>query len=151
MVWIWVEMLRPVVLTLVLVYLIIGSWMNSMEVAIHPLRCGLSIVVRCRGLSKVRCGGEGWVFHGVWQVLESAKDLFLVVNPPPRTTCVTMCLVWNVLLNKLVHSGTCLAGGTDYRFKCVTLGICKLQTGRVKRVTPTHSSTAGMGIKCVTP
>jgi hypothetical protein len=40
--------------------------------------------------------------------------------------------VWNDLLNKLVHSGTCLAGGMDYRFKCVTLGIRKVQLGRVK-------------------
>jgi hypothetical protein len=48
-------------------------------------------------------------------VLESGKDLFLEVDPP-WTTCATTCLVWNGLLNKLVHSGTCLAGGVDYRF-----------------------------------
>jgi hypothetical protein len=82
MVWIWVEMLRPTVLCLVLVYLINDSWMSSMEAAIHPLRCGLAIVLRCGGLSKVRCGGEGLVLHGVWQVLESAKDMFLGVDPP---------------------------------------------------------------------
>jgi hypothetical protein len=81
MVWIWVEMLRPAVLSLVLVYHINGSWTNSMEVAIHPLSCGLVVVLRCWGLSKVRCGGEGLVHHGVWQVLESAKDLFLGVDP----------------------------------------------------------------------
>jgi hypothetical protein len=52
-----------------------------MEVAIHPLRCGSTIVLRCRGLSKVRCGGEGSVLHGVWQVPESAKDLFLGGDP----------------------------------------------------------------------
>jgi hypothetical protein len=28
----------------------------------------------------VRCGGEGLVLHGIWQVLESAKDLFLGVD-----------------------------------------------------------------------
>jgi hypothetical protein len=89
MAWIWVEMLRPAVLCLVLVYLINDLWMNSMEVAIHPLGCGLVVVLRCRGLSKVRCGGEGSVLHGLWQVLESAKDLFLGVDPlgqyvPPR-------------------------------------------------------------------
>jgi hypothetical protein len=105
-----------------------------MEVAIHPLRCGSTIVLRCRGLSKVRCGGEGSVHHGVWQVLESGKDLFLGVDPPPRTTCVAMCLVWNGLLNKMVQSRTCLAGGADYRFKCVTPGIRKVQLGRVKCV-----------------
>jgi hypothetical protein len=30
----------------------------------------------------VRRSGEGLVLHGVWQVLESAKDLFLGVDPP---------------------------------------------------------------------
>jgi hypothetical protein len=45
-----------------------------------------------------------------------------------------MCLVGNGLLNKLVHSETYLVGGTDYRFKCVTLGIRKVQLGRVKCV-----------------
>jgi hypothetical protein len=82
MVWIWVEMHRPVVLSLVLVYLIDDSWMNSMEATIHPLRCGLTIVLRCRGLSKVRCDGEGSVLHGVWQVLALAKNLFLGVYAP---------------------------------------------------------------------
>jgi hypothetical protein len=105
-------MLRPAVLSLVLVYLINGSWMNSMEVAIHPLRCGSAVVLRCWGLSNVRCGGEGLVLHGVWQLLESAKDLFLGVDPP-RTTCAATCLIWNGLLNKLVHSGMCLVGGVD--------------------------------------
>jgi hypothetical protein len=42
------------------------------------------------------------------------------------TTCATTCSVWNDLLNELVHSGTCLAGGADYRFKCVTWGIYKV-------------------------
>jgi hypothetical protein len=82
MVWIWVDMLRLAVLCLVLVYLIDDSWMISMDVVIHPLRCGLAIVLRCRGLSKVRCGGEGLVLHGVQQVLELAKDPFLGVDPP---------------------------------------------------------------------
>jgi hypothetical protein len=102
----------------------------SMDVVIHLLRCGLAIVLRCWGLSKVRYDGEGLVLHGVWQVLESAKDLFLGIDPP-RGTCAATCLVWNSLLNKLVHSGTCLASGIDYRFKCVTLGIQTVQLGRV--------------------
>jgi hypothetical protein len=80
MVWIWVDMLRTASLCLVIVYLIDESWMISMDVVIHPLRCGLTIVFRCQGLSKVRCGGEGLVLHGVCQVLESAKDLFLEVD-----------------------------------------------------------------------
>jgi hypothetical protein len=33
-----------------------------------------------------------------WFLLESAKDQFLGVDPPPRITCATMCLVWNNLL-----------------------------------------------------
>jgi hypothetical protein len=66
-------------------------------VVIHSMRCSFTIVLRCRGLSKLRCGGEGLV-HGVWQVLESAKHLFLGVDAP-RTTCATTCLVWNDLLN----------------------------------------------------
>jgi hypothetical protein len=56
------------------------SWMTSMDVVVHLLRCGLAVVLRCRGLSKVRYGGESLVLHGVWQVLESAKDLFLGVD-----------------------------------------------------------------------
>jgi hypothetical protein len=96
MVWRWVEMLRPAVLSLVPVCLINGSWMNSMEVAIHPLRCGSAIVLRCWGLSKVRCDGEGLVLHGVWQLLESAKDLFLGIDPakqhvPPRVRYGASC------------------------------------------------------------
>jgi hypothetical protein len=90
MVWIWVDMLRPVV------YLIDESWIISMDVVIHPSRCGLAIMLRCRGLSNMRCGGEGLVLHGVWQVLESAKDLFLGVDPPgqhvpPRVRYGTAC------------------------------------------------------------
>jgi hypothetical protein len=62
MVWIWVDMLmvdmlRTTVWCLVLVYLIDESWMISVDVVVHPLRCGLAIVLRRRGLSKVRCGG----------------------------------------------------------------------------------------------
>jgi hypothetical protein len=52
-------MLRHAIFCLVLVYLIDELWMISMDVVIHPLRCGLTIVLRCRGFSKVRCGGEG--------------------------------------------------------------------------------------------
>jgi hypothetical protein len=59
MVWIWVDMLKPAVYCLVLVYLIDNSWMISMDVVIHPMRCGLAIVPRCWDLSKVRCGREG--------------------------------------------------------------------------------------------
>jgi hypothetical protein len=79
--WIWVDVLRPVVLCLV--YFNDNSWMISMNVAIHLLRCGFAVVLRCRGLSKVRCSGESLVLHGVWQVLESAKDPFLGVDHPP--------------------------------------------------------------------
>jgi hypothetical protein len=85
--------------------------MVSMDVVIHLLRCGLAIVLRCWGLSKVRCGGEGLVLHSVWQVLESAKDLLLGVDllgqhvlPRVRygtVTCAATCPVWNGLLNKL--------------------------------------------------
>jgi hypothetical protein len=59
MVLIWVDMLRHVVSCLVLVYLIDESWVICIDVVIHPLRCGFAIVLRCQGLSKVRCGGEG--------------------------------------------------------------------------------------------
>jgi hypothetical protein len=82
MVWIWVDMLGPVVICLVLVYFNDHSWKFSMDVVIHLLRCGLTIVLGCRGLSEVRCGGEGLVLHSAWQVVESAKDLFLGVDPP---------------------------------------------------------------------
>jgi hypothetical protein len=34
---------------------------------------------------------------------------------------------------------------------CVTLGIRKVQSGRVKCVTLTHYIATGMGFKCVTP
>jgi hypothetical protein len=89
MVWIWVDMLRLVVLYLVPVYLMDESWMISVDVVIHPLRCGLAIVHRCQGLSKVICSGGGLVLHSVWQVLELVKHLFLGVDPlgqhvPPR-------------------------------------------------------------------
>jgi hypothetical protein len=67
-----------------------------MDVAIHLLRCGLVVVLRSRGLSKVRCGGEGLVLHGGWQVLESAKDIFLGIDPlgqhvPPRVRYGMAC------------------------------------------------------------
>jgi hypothetical protein len=67
-----------------------------MIVAVQLLRCGLAVVLRCWGLSKVRCGGEGLVLHGVWQVLELAKDPFLGVDPPgqyvpPRVRYGTTC------------------------------------------------------------
>jgi hypothetical protein len=52
-------MLRHAVICLALVYLTDNSWMISMDVVIHPMRCGLAIVLRCRRLSKVSCGGEG--------------------------------------------------------------------------------------------
>jgi hypothetical protein len=100
----------------------------------HPsVEMWFGVVLRCRGLSKVRCGGEGLVLHGGWQVLELTKGLFLGVEPPPppRITCATMYPVWNGSLNKLVHLGTCLAGDVNYRFKCVTMGIHTVQSGRV--------------------
>jgi hypothetical protein len=59
MVWIWVDILRHAVIFLDLVYLIVTSWMIIMDVVIHLMRCGLAIVFRCQGLSKVRCGEEG--------------------------------------------------------------------------------------------
>jgi hypothetical protein len=79
-VWILVYMLRTTVLCPVLLYHIDESWMISMDVVIHPSRCGLATVLRCQCLSKVRCGGEGLVLPGVWQVLESAKDVFFGVD-----------------------------------------------------------------------
>jgi hypothetical protein len=82
MVWVWVDMLRTAILCPVLVYLIVELWMISMDVVKHMLRYGLAIMLRCRGLSKVTCGGEGLVLRDVWQVLELAKDLFLGVDPP---------------------------------------------------------------------
>jgi hypothetical protein len=57
--------------------------MICVDAVIHPLIFGLAIVLRCRGLIKVRCNGEGLVLLGVWEVLESAKDLLLGVDPPP--------------------------------------------------------------------
>jgi hypothetical protein len=67
-----------------------------MVVFIDPMRCGLAVVLRCWGLSKGRCCGEGWILHGVWEVLESAKDLFLGVDPsgqhvPPHVRYGTEC------------------------------------------------------------
>jgi hypothetical protein len=41
------------------------------------------VIDRCCGLRKVWYGGEDCDFQGLWLVLlESAKDLFLGVNPP---------------------------------------------------------------------
>jgi hypothetical protein len=53
-----------------------------MHVVIRPMGCDLAIVFRCQGLSKVRCS-EGRLCPSwcAWKVLESAKDLFLEVNP----------------------------------------------------------------------
>jgi hypothetical protein len=39
--------LRPAVFCLVLVYLINNSWMISMDIIIHPVRCGLAMVLTC--------------------------------------------------------------------------------------------------------
>jgi hypothetical protein len=57
------------------------SWMMSMDVVVHLLRCGLAIVLRCWGFSKVRYGGEGLLLNGVWQVHELAKHMFFGVDP----------------------------------------------------------------------
>jgi hypothetical protein len=62
------------------------------------------------------------------------------------TTCVTMCSAWNGQLNKLVYLGTCLAGGADYKFKCATLGICKVQLGIVKCVHSNPLQCDGDGV-----
>jgi hypothetical protein len=77
-------------------------------------------------------------------VIESAKDMFLGVDPPPRTTYATTCPVWNGLLNNLVYLGTCLAGDMDYRFKCDTLEIRMVQSGRLKCGTLTHCNVTAM-------
>jgi hypothetical protein len=88
--------------------------MIGMNVVIHPLRCGLATVLRCRGLSKVRCGREGLVLHGVWQVLESAKDLFLGVDPPGQhvpphvwygTSCLLISELWVCVLFEIKGEG----------------------------------------------
>jgi hypothetical protein len=93
----------------------------------------------------------GLVLPGLLLVLlESAKDWFLGVDPP-KTTCVVMCPIWNDLLNKLVYSVTCLAGGTDYRFKCDTLEILKVQSGRVNCGTLSHCNATGMGLSVALP
>jgi hypothetical protein len=62
-----------------------------------------------------------------------------------------MCPVWNDLLNKYVYLGTCAAGGADYKFKCGTLEICKVQSGRVKCGTPTHCNATRMGLSVALP
>jgi hypothetical protein len=41
-------MLRPAVICFFLVYFNDDSWKFSMDVVIHPLRCGLAIVLTCR-------------------------------------------------------------------------------------------------------
>jgi hypothetical protein len=46
MVWLWVDMLRPAIFCLVLVYLIDNSLMMIMDVVIHLVRCGLDIMLR---------------------------------------------------------------------------------------------------------
>jgi hypothetical protein len=155
MVWIWVNRLITTVWCLVRVYLINESWMISVYVVIHPLRCGLPILLRCGGLSKVRCGGEGLVLYGVWQVLESAKDLFLIVDcppppPPSRTTCAAMCPIWNDLLNKLVHSGMCLAGGCRFQVYVCHSGNTQGAIGETV-VTLTHCNETGWGLSVSLP
>jgi hypothetical protein len=95
-------MLRPAVLTLVLVYLINGSWMNSIEMAIHPLRCGSPVVLRCWGLRKVRCSAEGLVLHGVWQLLESATEVCL---------CFSEQEAWMFSSRRKVMKSLCMGTG----------------------------------------
>jgi hypothetical protein len=60
----------------------------------------LAIVLRCQGLSKVRCSGEGLVLHGVWQVLESAKDLIDVSYSAPQAHRIV-----NVVLHREYSPG----------------------------------------------
>jgi hypothetical protein len=85
-------------------------------------------------------------------VLESTKDLFLGVDlHPPGQHVPPSGPVWNDLLNKLVYSGTCLASGANYRFKCGTLEICMVQSGRVKCGSLTHYNATGMGLSVALP
>jgi hypothetical protein len=150
MVWILVDMFRPAIFYLALVYLFDESWMASMDVVIHPLRCSLAVVLRCRCLSTVRCGGEGLVLHGVSQVLKSVKDLLLGVDTP-RTKCAATCPVWNDLLNKLVHSGTCLAGGTDYRLSVALCESAWCNRGGLSVALCPIAFAMGMGLSVALP
>jgi hypothetical protein len=61
------------------------------------------VIVRCCGLSKIWYGGEGCDLPGSWLVLlESAKDMFLGVDPPPireTSTNVLDLVEWRGIVN----------------------------------------------------
>jgi hypothetical protein len=62
------------------------------------------VIDRCRDLSKVWYGGEGCDLHGLWLVLlESAKDLFLGVDPPgqPMSPSVWYGIACLLIMNTL--------------------------------------------------
>jgi hypothetical protein len=115
--------------------------------------CDMSapVVDICRGLSKVVIRWGRWLPS--WFVDGSCSNQLRTDSWEwtPRTTCATMCPVWNGLLNKLVYPRTCPTCGVDYRFKCGTLEICMVQSGGVKCGTPTHCNATGMGFNCDTP
>jgi hypothetical protein len=66
-----------------------------------------------------------------WFLLKSAKDRFLGVDPPPRTTCVATCLVWNDLLNNYVHLRMCLAGDVDDKLSVSLWESARCNWGRL--------------------
>jgi hypothetical protein len=56
-------------------------------------------------------------------------------------TCATTCPVWNSLLNKLVYSGMCLAGGIDYR---LSVALCESAWCNQARLLLDYSLTCHM-------
>jgi hypothetical protein len=143
MVWLLVDMLGLPLFCVVLVYLVESYrwwwWWWWLWSSIRWDVIG-HVVLRYWGLTKVWCGGEGWYLHDCWKVLKLAKDQFLWVDPPGQH--VPPC----VLYGTAYWINWCLAGGTNYRSKCGTMEIRKVQSGRVKCGTPTHCNATGMGL-----